>query len=77
MSSPDDAAREFAPRLIGLELEDARRFAREHHFVVRDVIVDGEAHVVTADFKSRRINVATDHGVVVDAFADDDMGKPR
>ena len=77
MSSPDDAAREFAPRLIGLELEDARRVAREHNFVVRNVIVDGESRVVTADFRPLRINVATDHGVVVDAFSDGDMGKRR
>jgi hypothetical protein len=46
--------------LIGLRFEDAVAKAKQHGFVVREYFRDGEASLVTADYRTDRIGVDTE-----------------
>jgi hypothetical protein len=54
--------------LVGKTVEEARRIAEEKGYRFRITVEDGKSHIVTADYRTDRVNVEVAAGKV--ALAD-------
>jgi hypothetical protein len=51
--------------IVGMDFEEAQKLLQENGMILRATTVDGEARMVTMDYRTNRLNVATQDGKVV------------
>ena len=56
---------EWCAKLIGLDVNDAKEFLAVDDWVLRVVKRDGQVSVVTRDYRTDRVNVEVEAGVIV------------
>lgn len=61
-------APEIASSVVGMNVDDLKDFCEEYMIDVRYVKVDGVARVVTRDYRTERLNVEVEGGVVTGAY---------
>jgi hypothetical protein len=61
-----ERTRAVARQLVGLNLHEANELAARSRCQLREVRRDGKGSVITADWRSNRINIETENGVVVE-----------
>lgn len=53
-----------AEKIVGKTYEEASKVVKENNYIIRKTFEDGEAFMVTMDYRTDRINVAIDNGIV-------------
>jgi len=53
--------------VIGMTVDEATAWATEHNYTVRVVEIDGQGQPATMDYRSDRINLVVNNGVVTSA----------
>ena len=61
-----DAINEIAKRIIGMQVDDARKQLEESGWSLRLVSIDGKGCVGTCDVRRDRINVKARNGIVTE-----------
>lgn len=52
------------PNLVGLKLEEAKKIADSNRIIIRIMQEDGVDQIGTCEFRSNRINVAIQNGII-------------
>jgi hypothetical protein len=60
------ATKKFAQTLIGLTVQAADKAAVSNGYVIREVSIDGVGQIVTADYRTNRIDVTVVHDIVTE-----------
>jgi len=58
---------EILKQIIGKTESEARRIAQDNGYDSRVTVADGVAYIVTADFRTDRVNFTLTNGIVTDA----------
>jgi hypothetical protein len=66
-SSPSPTSTVPTEAVIGMTVEQATTWAADHHYTVRVVEIDGQGQPVTMDYRTDRINLVINNGVVASA----------
>ncbi len=66
-SSPSPTSTVPTEAVIGMTVDQATTWATDHNYTVRVVEVDGQGQPVTMDYRSDRINLVINNGVVTSA----------
>jgi len=59
--------KDILEKIIGKTESEARKIAQEYGYDSRVIVSDGVAYIVTADFRTDRVNLELTNGIVTDA----------